>query len=203
MREVSSLSCYRSVNGDAFYVVGPNPPGEVSVTSLDELASEIAELRARVQLTEDILAIYDLKARYGELVDHRYWRGSVVDAERLEVVSKEIAGLFATDSVWEGGPTLGRAVGRDAIAEKMRRTTLQFSRHLFVKPRISVVGDRASGRWDILCPCKTADGQSYWMCGYEDDVYVRAGASVWLHQSMTLTTVFFSSTEAGWDRIFT
>jgi hypothetical protein len=175
----------------------------MSVSTVDELAAEIAELSARVQVTEDTLAIYDLKARYGELVDQRYWRGSVVDAERLEVVSTEIADLFATDAVWDGGPTLGRAVGRDAIAEQMRRTTLVFSRHLFVKPRISVVGDRASGRWDILCPSKTADGQSYWMCGYEDDEYVRDGASVWLHQSMSLTTVFFSSTEAGWDRIFT
>ena len=173
------------------------------MSTVEELALEIAQLRARVQVTEDTLAIYDLKARYGELVDQRYWRGSVVDPERLEVVSKEIADLFTPDALWDGGPALGKAVGREAIAEQMRETTLSFSRHLFVKPRISITGDSASGRWDILCPCKTADGESYWMCGYEDDEYVRASASLWLHQSMSLTTVFFSSTEAGWDRIFT
>jgi hypothetical protein len=173
------------------------------VSTVEELALEIAQLRARVQVTEDTLAIYDLKARYGELVDQRYWRGSVVDPERLDVVSKEISDLFTTDALWDGGPVLGKATGREAIAERMRETTLSFSRHLFVKPRISITGDRATGRWDILCPCKTASGESYWMCGYEDDEYVRVGASVWLHQSMSLTTVFFSSTEAGWDRIFT
>jgi hypothetical protein len=178
------------------------PSVEVSVSTIDELALEIAELRARVQLTEDTLAIYDLKARYGELVDQRYWRGNVVDDEHLAVVSKEIAELFTTDAVWDGGPTLGKAAGREAIADQMRQTTLVFSRHLFVKPRIRVQGDEAWGRWDILCPCKTADGESYWMCGYEDDEYVRTPASLWLHRSMTLTTVFFSSTEAGWDRIF-
>jgi hypothetical protein len=173
----------------------------VAVSTIDELALDIAELRTRVQLTEDTLAIYDLKARYGELVDKRYWRGSVVDDERLGIVSDEISMLFASDATWDGGPALGRAVGREAIADQMRKTTLVFSRHLFVKPRISVVGDRASGRWDILCPCKTTEGESFWMCGYEDDEYVRTAESLWLHRSMSLTTVFFSSTEAGWDRI--
>jgi len=171
------------------------------VSTIDELALEIAELRARVQLTEDTLAIYDLKSRYGELVDQRYSRGSVVEDERLGAICEEIAKLFSVDATWDGGPTLGRAVGRDAIGHQMRQTTLLFSRHLFVKPRIKVDGDRAQGRWDILCPCKTADGESFWMCGYEDDEYVRTGDSLWLHQSMKLTTVFFSSTEAGWDRI--
>jgi hypothetical protein len=177
-------------------------PAEVDVSKIDELALEIAELSARVQMTEDTLAIYDLKARYGELVDQRYWRGSVVDGERLDAVCSEIAKLFATDAVWDGGPTLGRAVGRDAICDRMHQTTLVFSRHLFVKPRIRIEGNEARGRWEILCPCKTADGQSFWMCGYEDDEYVRTDDSLWVHRSMSLTTVFFSSTEAGWERIF-
>jgi len=173
----------------------------VTVSTIDDLASEIAELRARVQVTEDTLAIFDLKAAYGELVDRRYRRGEVVDDGRLAVVANEIAEMFAADGIWDGGPTLGRAIGRPAIRERMLQTTLVFSRHLFVKPRIRVEGDQAWGRWDILCPCKTADGRSFWMCGYEDDEYTRSGAS-WLHRSMTMTTVFFSSTEAGWDRIF-
>jgi hypothetical protein len=168
----------------------------------DELAAQIAGLSSRVRRTEDILAIYELKARYGELVDDRYVRGAVVDEERLYAISNEIAALFTRDAVWNGGPGLGTAVGREAIADQMRRTTLVFSRHLFVKPRIRLEGDRARGRWDLLCPCKSADGTSLWMCGYEDDEYARAEDGLWLHQSMRLTTVFYSATDTGFEEIF-
>jgi hypothetical protein len=171
------------------------------MTTNEELAAEVAELRRRVQSTEDILAIYDLKARYGELVDQRYARGAVVGDDRLEEVATQIAELFAPDAVWDGGPALGKAVGRQAIALQMRTTTLMFSRHLFVKPRIHVEGDRASARWDILCPCTSAGGTSLWMCGYEDDEYVRADVGHWVHQAMRLTTVFISPTDGGWNKI--
>jgi hypothetical protein len=172
------------------------------LSTIDELASEIAGLSERVRRTEDVLAIYELKAAYGELVDERYVRGSVADQERLHAISHDIAGLFTADAVWNGGPGLGVAVGREAIAEQMRRTTLVFSRHLFVKPRIRLEGDRAYGRWDLLCPCKTADGTSLWMCGHEDDEYARSDDGRWLHRSMRLTTVFYSSTDLGWGDIF-
>jgi hypothetical protein len=171
------------------------------VSTIEELSIQISDLSARVQLTEDTLAIYDLKAQYAELVDQRYWRGNVLDDQRLAEVCEEIADLFAIDAVWDGGPTLGKVVGREAIRDRLHRTTLVFSRHLFVKPRIRIEGDRAWARWDILCPCKTADGRSFWMCGYEDDGYIRT-KSRWLHQSMSLTTVFLSPTDAGFDRIF-
>jgi len=171
------------------------------VPSVEELAAEVGVLRAQVRATQDTLAIYELKAHYGELVDQRYERGAVVDERRLGVLSTQIAGLFSQDAVWDAGPGLGAAVGRAAIAERMRRTTLTFSRHLFVKPRLRVEGDRAWGRWDILCPCKGTDGRSFWMCGYEDDEYAREDASTWVHRSMRLTTVFMATTDEGWDRI--
>jgi hypothetical protein len=171
------------------------------MTSNDELAAEIAGLRARVQRTEDTLAIYELKARYAELVDSRYERGAVVDAGKLEEISRQIADLFAEDAVWDGGARLGEAAGRAAIIARMRRPTLTFSRHLFVKPRIRIEGDRASGRWDLLCPCRSADGSSILMSGYEDDEYVRGPHGVWLHQSMRLTTLFFSPAADGWGDI--
>jgi SnoaL-like domain len=171
------------------------------VTTNEELAAEVADLRRRVRHTEDVLAIYDLKARYGELVDQRYERGAVVDDDRLQLLATEIAALFAVDAVWDGGPALGRVVGREAIAGQLQITTLLFSRHLFVKPKIHVDGDRASGRWDILCPCTSTDGTSLWMCGYEDDEYVRVEPGRWLHQSMRLTTIFVSPTDPGWTKI--
>jgi len=166
------------------------------------LATEIAALGARIRRTEDTLAIYELKARYGDLVDGRYVKGAVADDERLDTISSEIAELFTPDGIWNGGPGLGVTIGREAIAAKMRTTTLVFSRHLFIKPLIRVDGDNASGRWDLLCPCTAADGRSMWMCGYEDDEYARSDDGRWLHRSMQLTTVFYSPTDPGWGDIF-
>ncbi|HLN05557.1 MAG TPA: nuclear transport factor 2 family protein [Acidimicrobiales bacterium] len=82
----------------------------------------------------------------------------------------------------------------------LRAPTLDFSRHLFTKPRIRVDGRHASARWDLLCPCRTPDGRSWWMCGYEEDEY-RLEEGTWLHSSMRLTTVFMTETGEGFDRI--
>jgi hypothetical protein len=170
------------------------------MASLEELSAEIADLRHRVQTTESTLEIHSLKARYGELVDQRYSAGSVVDSETLAQLAHDGAALFTEDAVWDGGPKLGVARGRVAIADRLRNPTLTFSRHLFVKPRITVENDEAQGRWDILCPCRLPDGSSWWMCGYEDDTYARVDG-VWLHRSMNLTTIFMGPVDKGWSKI--
>ena len=38
------------------------------------------------------------------------------------------------------------------------------------------------------------------MCGVEDDEYVRVDGT-WLHQSMTMTTVFMVPVAEGWTKI--
>jgi hypothetical protein len=171
------------------------------MTTVEELARELADLRRRVDANENVLQLQALKAHYGELVDQRYSSGSVVGRAELDHIADEVAQLFAVDGVWDGGPGLGQAVGRSAIAARFRTPTLTFSRHLFVKPRIRVEGDRASARWDLICPCRNAEGQSYWMCGYEDDQYIRTDG-VWLHQSMKLTTIFMAPVDQGWTKIW-
>jgi len=168
--------------------------------TIEELAHELAALRTRLDSCEGVLALQALKARYGELVDQRYSGGAIVDDTRLGQLAEAAADLFTVDGVWDGGPGLGQAVGRAAIADRLRTPTLSFSRHLFVKPRIEVDGDRASARWDLLCPCRDGTGRSYWMCGYEDDEYVRTDGT-WLHRSMRLTTLLMSPVEDGWARI--
>ncbi len=168
--------------------------------TIEELAREVAELRRRVEEQDSVLQLQALKARYGELVDQRYSAGRVVESTELHRVADEVAALFTVDGVWDGGPGLGVATGRRAIASRLRAPTLTFSRHLFVKPKLRVEGDRASGRWDLLCPCRTSDGRSYWMCGYEDDEYLRTDG-VWLHRTMKLTTLFMAPVDEGWERI--
>ena len=175
----------------------------MSGPTIDVLAQEVADLRARVEAAEAVLAIQQLKSRYGELVDSRFARGALRDEATVREIAEQIALLFTEDGVWDGGPALGVAHGRTEIAERLRTSTLLFSRHLFVKPDIRVTGATATGRWDILCPCTTPDGQAQWMCGVEDDEYARTAEGTWLHRRMRLTTVFFAPATEGWSRIFT
>jgi hypothetical protein len=170
------------------------------MSTIEELAQQVAALSRRVAASEAVLDLHSLKARYGDLVDRRFAAGTVVDEATMAEVTTAAASLFTADGVWDGGPALGVATGRRAIAERLSRPTLTFARHLFVKPHIRVEEDRAWGRWDLLCPCRRADGQSYLMCGYEDDEYARIDG-VWLHREMKLTTVFMAPVADGWSKI--
>jgi len=160
----------------------------------------LERLHERVNAVESVLAIQELKANYGDLVDRRFSRGAVIEAAALHAVVDEIATLFTEDAVWDGGPVLGVAEGRAAIADRLRSPTLTFSRHIFLKPRISVSGASASARWDLLCPCRTPDGRSWWMCGYEDDEY-RLDDGRWRHTRMALTTLFMAESGEGFEHI--
>jgi hypothetical protein len=171
------------------------------MTTVEELAAEVATLRRRLAATEGVLAIQALKARYAELVDRRFSAGSVIDAAALAVVADDVAALFTSDGEWDGGPGLGLAVGRSAIAARLRQPTLTFSRHFFMNPRITIDGESARARWELLSPCRRADGTSYWMSGYEDDDYVLDDGT-WLHRSMRLTTVFMTPVGEGWTKVF-
>jgi SnoaL-like domain len=170
--------------------------------TLDELAREVASLRARVDHAEAALAIHALKARYAQLVDERYARGHVAEPQIVAARAEAIAALFTEEGVWDGGPALGLSRGRAEIAARMRAPTLQFSWHFFLKPRIEVhSADRASARWDILSPCTTQAGEPSWMTGFEDDEYARVDG-VWLHARMQLTAVFMAPHATGWTKIF-
>ena len=182
----------------------------MAVAAHDDLAAEVAALRARLEATEQlvgrldraesVLAICDLKARYAQVVDARFALGRPAEPEVVAARAAEAAALFTEEGTWDGGPTLGTAQGRAAIAERLAAPTLVFSRHLFLSPRIEVDGDRATGRWDLLSPCTRADGTHQWVCGWEDDTYRRVD-DVWLHERMRLTTVFVAPVTDGWPRI--
>ncbi len=163
------------------------------------LEEKVRALESRLRLLEDVEAIRRLKARYGELVDARYARGTVKEPEQLQKLAGEIADLFSVDAVWEGGKALGTCRGRQEIYERFLKPTLRFSWHYFVKPQIRVDGDRATARWDILAPCTTQKGEAHWMAGVEDDEYVRVDGR-WLHSRMKLRVVFMAPHATGWAR---
>ena len=164
-----------------------------------EAAGSLHALEMRVRALEDVDAIRGLKARYAELVDARYEGGRVVEPATLATLAGRIAALFTEDAVWDGGAALGVCRGRAAIRERMATPTLHFSWHYFVKPRIEVLGDDATGRWDLLAPCTTADDRAMWMAGVEDDVYARVGGQ-WLHARMKLRVVFMAPHDRGWAK---
>jgi hypothetical protein len=171
------------------------------MTSLEELAAQVADLQGRLDAAEGALAIHEVKARYADLVDARYDADGPVGPERLAQLAEAIADLFTPDAVWDGGPALGVAEGREAIAARMRAPTLRFSRHFFLAPRIRVDRHRAEARWQLLSPCTTADGTPRWLCGYEDDEYERGEDGRWRHRRMALTTVFLARADEGWHRV--
>ncbi len=171
------------------------------MASIEALEAQVRALSVRLDAAESVQAIQNLKSCYASLVDARFSKGARVPAERMAEVAAEIAGLFSEDGVWDGGPTLGVATGREEIAARMREPTLVFSWHFFVKPRIEVHGEVAKARWDILSPCTTKDGTPHWMVGYEDDEYQRIDG-VWLHTRMKLKSVFMTPHDQGWDDIW-
>jgi hypothetical protein len=171
------------------------------VTDAD-LRQELERLQRRVEAAEAVLSIQALKARYGALVDSRFVGGGVVDEAERRDIGDRIAELFTPDGVWDGGPALGVAAGRAEIAARLASPTVRFARHWFVQPAITVVGERASARWQLLSPCVTASGEACVVCGYEDDEYVRTPDGTWLHERMVFTTVFVAPAGADWGRFF-
>jgi len=169
------------------------------VAHAGELERRVEALEERLRVAEDLLAIERLKARYGELVDRCYGPGGVVSRPELERLADQIADLFTEDAVWDGGQSLGRFEGREAIRGRFLEPRTSFAFHLFVSPRIEVTGDRASGSWRVLAPCTVGRERAYWMAGIERDEYRRVGGA-WRHSRMELATVLFAPYERGWAR---
>jgi len=165
----------------------------------ESLEARVRSLEARIEDLEANAAIVRLKARYGELADRRYGPGGPKSPEELEPIAQAIAQLFTEDAVWDGGPSMGLCHGRAAIAQRFAKPTLEFSWHFFVKPQISVEGDRARGVWDVFAPCTLPGGRQHWMTGVEYDEYARSDGE-WLHTRMRLDPVFMAPFERGWRR---
>lgn len=170
------------------------------MASDESLSRRIEILEGRLRALEDVEAIRNLKARYGQLADSRYHRGRARPRNEIEPIAEALAALFSEDAIWDGG-TMGRIQGRAAIAERFAEPTLNFSWHYFVKPLIEVDADgqTARGTWDILAPCTSTDDVAMWMAGYEEDGYLRVGQE-WLHSEMKLNVVFMAPHAKGWVR---
>jgi hypothetical protein len=94
----------------------------------------------RVRHLEDIEAITTLTYRYARAVN-KGPRGQGVDPVAIPQ-------LFTADAQWSSDE-LGTTVGAAAIAAELPTATamVEYSRHAFLNPVITVDGDRATGSW--------------------------------------------------------
>jgi hypothetical protein len=164
-----------------------------------KLEQRVAALEARLAEVEAHAAILDLKSLYGSLADARYTRKGPKAQPEIDAVADQLAELFAEDAVWEGGGPLGRCLGKEAIRARFSQPTLHYSWHFFVKPKIEVTGDHASGVWDVLAMLTTQEGRAMWMVGVEHDEYARVNGR-WLHTRMKLDSQLMAPYEQGWER---
>lgn len=167
------------------------------MTGATEPESRIAALEERLGTVEAHAAILDLKSRYGTLADARYSRQGRKPQVEIDRIAAEMADLFTTDAVWEGGGPLGEARGREAIRSLFEAPTLEYSWHFFVKPEIRVAGARASGTWDVLAMITTREGRAMWMVGVEHDEYELVEGR-WLHARMHLDSQVMAPYDRGW-----
>lgn len=163
------------------------------------MTTTLDELRARVEVLEDLEAIRRLKARYAQLCDAKYHRGELCAPAELDRVAREIAALFTADAVWDGGERFGKTVGTEAIYERFRQATFNFAIHYFIMPDIAVRGDTATGRWYLLQPATLRDRTGAWIAGIEEDEYRRVDGR-WLMSYLKVDLAFLAPYEDGWAR---
>ena len=153
----------------------------------------LESLEKRIQFLEDLEAIKKMKAYYGHLCDERYGKGK----DELKALAEKITNLFTDDAVWDGGPKFGIQRGRKEIYDYFANPAINFGLHFFVKPNLTIEGNKANGRWYLLMPGTTKDNTPFWLAGFEDDEYVKKTGQ-WLHSYMKMIPVFFTPYDEGW-----
>lgn len=150
----------------------------------------MSDLEAQVQRLAAIEDIKQLKAQYAEHCDNHYNPDG-------------IAGLFVEDGVWDGGPGFGRYEGRAKIHAFFSQVSdeIVLAAHLSMNPIITVDGDRAAGRWRLLCPC-TIKGESgepvaRWLLAQYDEIYEKHDGR-WRYRELNVNVNFNALHETGW-----
>ena len=149
-----------------------------------------SDLEAQVARLSAIEDIKQLKAQYAEYCDHDY------DPDG-------IASLFVEDAVWDGGPGFGRYEGRAKIHAFFSQISddIVLAAHLSMNPIIEVDGDKATGRWRLLCPCTvttdTGDNTARWILAEYDEEYERHDGR-WLYRALNVNVNVNAPHVKGW-----
>ena len=122
------------------------------------------DIDGRLRRLEDIEEIRRLKVRYFEACDGGF------DAIPSHV-PEDIAGTFAAEGEWDGGP-FGKRVGPGAIADFYREVPQTLAFTVLSEPTIDVYGDRGTGRWNLIVYSQHGDTARL-TGGVHHDEYVR------------------------------
>jgi hypothetical protein len=146
-------------------------------------------LEARVARLEATVEIADLKVKYAQICDDNYNADAVIE-------------LFTDDAVWDGGPDLGRHVGRAAIHRFFTETPITWALHYMVAPMITVNDDlmHASGTWYLWQPCSVPSGghdEPVWIMATYDDRFVRESDG-WKFSEIRVETQAFVPVSLAW-----
>lgn len=149
------------------------------------------DLAARIQRLEDIEAIKQLKARWGETID-------------ANLGAAKIVAMFADDAVIDI-ERYGRHEGRVAIEKFFSQTRFTWMFHCFIPKVIEIAEDgrTARGRWRLWelgtkpRPVPNLPGEPVWIGGNYDDDFVKIDHE-WKFKTIRLKLEFISPYDQGW-----
>lgn len=166
-----------------------------------ELEARVATLEARIRAVEDIEEIQKLMAIYEDYLD------SLQRLDELMALFTEDAKFVVSFSTEVGaeGVLLGTYEGKEAIRSllsQLNPTSLSYCAHLVTNPIITVDGDKAKGKWYLLCfaTALTPEGPvAMWEQGTYDNDFVKV-AGKWRISLMRFAFNFSIPYEDGWAK---
>ena len=166
-----------------------------------ELEARVAALEARISVVEDIEEIKKLMATYEDYLDSMHRLDELV---ALFTEEAKFVVSFPGEAGAEG-VILGTYEGKEAIRtllSQINPTTLSFCAHLVTNPSITVDGEKAKGRWYLLCPftALTPEGPlAAWEQGTYDNEFVKVDGK-WMISLMRFEFNFSTPYQDGWAK---
>jgi len=166
-----------------------------------ELEAKIAALEARIRVVEDIEEIKKLMATYQDCID---------SLQRLD----EVVALYTEDAKFvvsfpgEAGAEavlLGTYEGKEGVRSLLSQVNLtnySYCAHHVTNPNITVDGEKAKGKWYLLCPFTplTPEGPvAVWEQGTYDNEFVKVDGK-WMISLMRFEWNFSTPYEDGWAK---
>lgn len=162
----------------------------MSETTLESLASEVAALRARVQLLEDREAIHRLTREYMQAMHDARWEDAVA--------------CFADDASYDHG-VLGELRSKQDIREFYLGFMPRYEEaggwafDMLSNPTVEVDGDAAYGRWFLLTLLIDPDsGKPAWSIATLDYEYRRTPDGWRFHRNHCIHEHLLSPYDKGW-----
>lgn len=145
----------------------------MSEMTMEMMEQEIAELKRRIQIEEDIENIRRLRRKYVEAADGAVgWGHNNGRTHNGDVFCE----LFVEDGVWDGNRVAPRLEGKEAIRNGINAcSNTRFQLHFLQNENITIApdGKTATGVWTAWTAGEWADGRCALSFSYNYDKYVK------------------------------